>query len=458
MSYRSLWFGNTDLGNLNNTLQFNEYTGPKGDKSEWTTSASFDGSSKTFKELAPSGSENWVLLRSTGASLVLNGSNHVVTLQDGEVRTYGDPTGFNSFQMLVSRVQPNGVTWTYQWQGGTYLGQGRPISVTNNLGYRISLEYLSDTSTNIDDWSFVKTVKFYNLAVSTTVPVSTASRTRIPNGVQVVTAGGQVWNVSGSTAPLSTDTYISSAPFQVKTPSSTATNLTYTAVRLKVAALPTYNFHVTTSAVKNGLTTNYDFSMASVSGSNIGTTKVTDPLGKITEVQYTDYTAPLAQAAFPFKITNPLGNITQYSTNGYIITSVMRPDGDQDVYGYDSRGNLNLITHKAKPGGYGRVGILCCNLHKHNRLQSAGIRHRSHRQDHQLHLRSPARRRADRDAAARFIGYPPRQEIYLRATFGLDQQWRRGIRAKYAIGMVEVRRADLPDDGYRRERLRRRKC
>lgn len=350
LGFRNFWFGNTDSNSLNNTLALTVYEGPKGGQEKWSATVSFDGSSNTFNEIDPAGSENWALARSIGPKLTASGANRVLTMPDGETRTYGIPSGNNSFQMLLSRVQPNGVTWIYQWEEGQYLGQGRATSVTNNLGYRIALEYLSNTSSAMSDWAFVKTVRFYNLAVSGTVPVATATRTRTGTSVDIVTSGGQVWRVLGQTSPSNTDVYVSSVPFQVKTPSSSAVNRAYTAITLKIAALPTYNQHFTTSATINGMTYGYDFVMASVNGSNIGTTRVTDPLGKTREVQYTDYTAPLAKAAFPLRVTDETGNVTQYAANGYIVTSVTRPEGDQDVLSYDARGNLTGITHKAKPG------------------------------------------------------------------------------------------------------------
>ena len=349
IKYRSLWFGNQDSNSLVNTLALYDNAGSKGSKDNYSATATFDGSSKTFTETPPSGSQIWVLARGTGATLVYSSPNYVLTLQDGEVRTYGVPSGTSSVWVLVSRVEPNGVTWTYQWQPGPTLGSWRPISVTNNLGFSVSLVYLSDVTSSAD-WDFVKTVNFYNLAISTTVPVSTASRTRISNGIQAVTTGGQVWNVIGLTAPAAPDTYYSNTQFQVKTPSSSTTNLSYNAVTLKISTLPTVNMHVTTSAVNNGLTYNYDFSMSNATGSYIGETKVTDPLNNVLDLQYTYYTSPLSQAAFPLKVTDPLTRSTQYATNGYIITSVTRPAGDQDVYGYDGRYNVTSITHVAIPG------------------------------------------------------------------------------------------------------------
>lgn len=321
-----------------------------------------DNNLQTYVSITIDDSSKLFIRMSSGAYAVVRGNYELLqesedgqtfqyTRKNGEVVTFGvaqnqiEPSAGHCNSntsvspeaqcglLMLRRSFPSGITWTYDWQASDIFV--RPLSLSNNLGFKISLTHLSGVTpdiTNYQDWAFVTGVNFYNLAVSAS-PLSSASRSRVSGAIQIVTDGGQIWRVTGSGDP---DT----GTFSVKTPSSSSTNFTY---------LPVHPFfsHPTTSAVVNGVSYSYDFYLSG----NTGTTTVTDPTGVTTRVDYTRHTSKVSSAAFPLSITDGAGNVTAFETvKGYLITSVTRPEGDKDLFQYDARDNITLRTRKAKPG------------------------------------------------------------------------------------------------------------
>jgi YD repeat-containing protein len=332
LSYTDYWSSGPVGNSLKNSVGY--IYDEKHDK--YYATVSFDNSSSTFR-IETDGS--WTKLRGGYGNVVESSDYQNVwdTRKDGEVRTYGVPSGGSSINglKLLSRALPNGIIWTYTWD--SLSGYSRPASVTNNLGYKISLEYLSNTNPTNSDWNFVKTVYFYNLAISS-VALKSASRSKNSGIIQIITDGGQTWSVSGNASY--DPNFPSLPPFAYKTPSSSSMNFSFQPVK------PLSSYHRTTSATLNGLTTNYDFYLLG----NSGTTTVNDPLGAQTVVQYTSYTSPWSSTAFPTTVTDSIGNVTAFASTGYIISAVTRPEGDQDVFAYGARTNITLVTHKSKPG------------------------------------------------------------------------------------------------------------
>ncbi len=334
LNYSDYWSSGPVQNSMNNYVSF--YYDERHERE--TATVVFENSSKTFRRNA---NGTYTKLRGGYGNLVESTDGLTIwdTLKDGEVRTYGIPSEQTNpgFLMLLTRALPNGVIWTYEWQ--TYGIFGRPMSITNNLGYKITIEYLSNGNPYTDyDWGFEKTIRFYNLAVSSNA-LSSASRSKASGIINITTAGGQQWSVSGNS--FYDPNYPGAPPFTYKTPSSSTMNFSFNPKK------PVTTGHRLTSVVFNGITYNYDFYLSAV---NDGVTEVTDPLGSKTTVQYKTYTSPLSSAAFPQIITDPLGNVTNYTATGYIINSITRPEGDKDIFTYGARTNIELVTHKAKPG------------------------------------------------------------------------------------------------------------
>lgn len=337
LSYTDYWSGGPVGNSLRNVIYY--VFDEKHEK--YYSTVAFENSSSTFR-IENDGS--WTKLRGGYADVVESADHNTVTdtRKDGEVRTYGVPAGADATSLrLLTRTMPNGVKWTYEWQVYT-ANYVRVVSVSNNLGYKIGVEYLSNVNPVFPDpatdWYFVKQVNFYNLAVSSS-SLKSAYRTKNSSTLNITTDGGQLWSISGS--PSYDPDYPGAPPFTYKTPSSASMNFSFSPVK------PLSGSHKTTSATVNGITYDYDFYL---SGGN-GTTTVTDPLDAETVTQYVSYASPWSSAAFPTVLTDALDNATTFVTGTpYVITSITRPEGDQDVFTYGARTNITQVTHKAKPG------------------------------------------------------------------------------------------------------------
>lgn len=157
----------------------------------------FENSSETYKI---DESNKCLKLRGGYGNVAESGSIITDVRNDGEIMSYGLPPGAPSlgYFPLLARKLPNGVKidYNYQFSGGSL----RPLSVSNNLGYSIQLEYVGNTSPSQvnGNWYKVSAVKFYNFAVST-LPLQTALQTYLPNNItQISATGGEVWRVAGN--------------------------------------------------------------------------------------------------------------------------------------------------------------------------------------------------------------------------------------------------------------------
>lgn len=249
------------------------------------------------------------------------------------------PPGTSSlyYLVLLSRNLPNGVVWSYNWE--MFNGLARPTAVSNNLGYKISLEYDNGVAADYGNSPitvglyFVKKVNFYNLAASMS-PLATATRSTSSGVIQLVTDGGQIWQVSGSPV-VPPDGVASSGPFMVKTPSASSMNSTFTPI---TPGNPAQN----TSSTVNGVTYNYSFAFTRGLGpGGSGVTTVTDPAGGVTEISYSRYQAQYTSAAFPYQVKDALNNVTAYEVvNGYQVTSVTNPLGGKEIMNMTLEGML----------------------------------------------------------------------------------------------------------------------
>jgi YD repeat-containing protein len=325
---------------------------------------SIENASKKFRRQA---NGSYVVDRGSLETLVegADGRSFVYTQKDGEQYTFGIPpietnlSGSSGYctsnsatspwaqcgLVLLRRALPSGIELTYQWDSHAGL-YARPVRVSNNLGYEIGLSYLLNSTPNINnfrDWAFVTGIHFRNLS-QTSTSVYSGSRSLIQRNLPgsggyytevagLNTVGGEVWEISNSTV---------SGPTAVKMPSSNVINWSFPgASPTHLASPPTVNL------VVNGMTYGYRFHLSG----GLGRTSVTDPTGATAEINYSKYTSKVSSSAFPTSAVNPLGQVTSYESLGhYIITSVTHPEGNKEIYGYDSRDNLVSKTYRPKPG------------------------------------------------------------------------------------------------------------
>jgi len=307
-----------------------------------TANVAFEGSSLSFKRAV-----NWYQVRYNNATLSqsTDGNTLTLTTKDGEARVYSNkntqttPTYF----VLISRTQPNGIVWTYDWSFYNIL-YARVNSIKNNLGYMIVPSYQSDSIVQSDIeasyyWHFVKGLKFYNLAASLNpifeVNGSYGSRGTQGREVSITTSTGEIWKTKG--AAYSSTHQGSSGTFSIKTPSSSSYNITYTPVLLDPVSKP-----LTTSLNNNGEIYIYTYNW---NYDNTASVSINDPLGNTKKFLYFKPNGGVATTGYPTSITDALGRVTKYTVNdGYQITSITKPDLNVDQYEYDSRNNL--ISHK----------------------------------------------------------------------------------------------------------------
>jgi RHS repeat-associated protein len=256
----------------------------------------------------------------------------------------------------------------------------RLSSVTDNKGYQIKFSYETNGPANPQDahintqgsWSRLTSAKGLNMAVETCAPevdnctptnawpTVTYSRT-VDNGapvLEVADPGGRTWRYKQPIYEYVPITYNSGKyidRFLMKRPDSAS--YTYELRRVRGVKQPG-DHDLTVSS--SGKEDHYDFTTAAppASGVSRGVTTKTSASGAVTTIEVDSWAAPYSNGA-PMggfyrlkKTTDALGNSWTYEFNHSTgrVTELIAPEGNREVYTYNSRGNVTSVTRKAKPG------------------------------------------------------------------------------------------------------------
>lgn len=251
---------------------------------------------------------------------------------------------------------------------------GRLHSVADNRGYQLRFSYLSDLPSapthfdNYYDWSRLTSVTALNNAVETCAPETsctlsgswpTVTYQRGQSGndpvLTVTQPEGRVWRYRGSQSQTNT----SSGPrytgsFFIQRPDSSAENYE---VRYTSGALQSGDHEL---SVFQGLQTDhYDFASSTVS-TNLTSSTITrtSATGAVSSYEAYHYRVPVSppyvygEFTRLHRRTDGLGNVWRFNhdaSTGQLI-SARAPEGNEEVYFYDSRGNVTTVTRRDKAG------------------------------------------------------------------------------------------------------------
>lgn len=331
--------------NFNITYYYEQNTG--------NVTISGNGISKLFQ--ATNGGLSHVDSEQSGESLTLlpGGATAEYVTRDG-AKYYFDIIGPSDIIKSSKITYPDGKVERLFWKtimicnssGLACDFYSRLQSVTNNFGYQIKFEYVTDSYSESDPsslspWQTISKATAVNNSIEYCDPNSdhcplssywpSSSYSRDGWEWTAILPGGRSWKYKESSDS-------NSLILQIQSPGSS-----------------TYDFSVYTSRSssriqieKAGSTWNYDFSDGIVTR--------TDPVGNILKAQ------SVAYGVVGRRLTRSLAPIGQqlaydYDTYGRLIKTTW-PEGNYSIYAYDDRGNLVSSTSTAKTGsGLGSVGI-----------------------------------------------------------------------------------------------------
>ncbi len=307
-----------------------------------------------FQDTSGTGTGPFLPMNDLGASLTFNGTTYTYTGSDGTVATF---TNYCSSYYVCSAgghggtistlTYPNGLSYTFTWRTtNVFLGL---LSINNNLGYQIKINYACDTPTSAACYKQAQTVIAMNNAVDYCPPAANAC-TGLTQSWPTLTI------VHGSTADTVTDSLNNTYTAAISTSGSLTTRtITYPSLTRSISftrndsCTPTTPCSPDTRTVVDGSGTwTYDFDFNTSSG--VVTVNTQDPLG-----DQSQFVSGMATGQ-PSDITiDPSGlNLsTTYSYDSYgRVASVLHPEGNSEQYTYNNsrRGNLTQIDKVAKPG------------------------------------------------------------------------------------------------------------
>jgi YD repeat-containing protein len=290
-----------------------------------------------------------------GNGATLTGGEHAdftYTGGGGSTITFGAPVedrlGASSFcshsganlngcqALATGMARPDGATTSLDWDIATLCATTfnldgsldcqyawRLAGVTNNFGYALAFNYISDSvplhQLPSGDWFKRSGITLSHGADSRTISYAYPS-----GGVMEVTdMGGRVWRLTAGANSLG-----------IRRPGSSADDISVT-----------FSGNFVTQIVRDGVTTTYS---RVVSGTDATTTiTAVDGDAGTTDPQ-TVVVADLSLGRIT-SVTDPLGRVTTYQYDGSSrLTRVTRPEGNSIGYAYDGRGNVTETRLREK--------------------------------------------------------------------------------------------------------------
>lgn len=295
------------------------------------------GSGSTFEAVA-----NIFTQAGTGAVYTFDNKHIVLTSNQKTTSQY-----------YASSVQyPNGERITYTY--GTYsypLGTTprtyyRPIKISSNLGYAISVTYQSDVFPG-SGWSLPAQATLYATS-NPSVPLAQLTYTLPGNGeVAITDLGGRVFRCAGCAIAMGGD-------IEASTGSTTLPGETSAALQVASSAAST---QLVGSVVRDGVTWTYTYTNPRLNGVSSGwiydKLVVSGPNGYNQSYSLTQTNTGGAgtQRNLMTSATDPLLRVTGLQFDGtFRLTKLTLPEGNSVAVTYDSYGNVTSKITKAKLG------------------------------------------------------------------------------------------------------------
>jgi RHS repeat-associated protein len=240
-----------------------------------------------------------------------------VTYPTGEVISYA----YDTYLQIVGSIQR------------TYY---RPVTLTSNLGYAISITYQSSTF-GTTGWGTPAVATLYATA-NPSVPLARLTY----SGTTITDLAGRVYQCSGCTTALGYDTDTTTGSATLPGDSAPSLQVTKNATADLVA-----------SVVKDGVTWTYTYTNPRLNGWASAwlydQVVVTGPNG-YTQT-YSMVVFNITQRLVLASIADPLGRTSSYTYDLYFRpTAITLPEGNKVQYTYDTYGNVISKVTKAKPG------------------------------------------------------------------------------------------------------------
>lgn len=255
-------------------------------------------------------------------------------------------TGSNPNTLMYyasSITYPNGevISYTYDTtmlSGRTYY---RPIRITSNLGFFITIAYHGNTL-GVDDWDGVSEAAIY-ASDAPTVPLGRLTYVRTDpatNTTTITDLGGRVFTCRGCANSLGT--YMETSVGMLQLPGEGSAHL-------QVASVP--NKTLVASVTRDGVAWNYSYTnprnpSTSLTRYLYDRLTVTGPNGYNTAYDMIER----GELNVISQITDSIGRQTSYEFDvGYRVTRIVYPEGNAVSVVYDDFGNITSRTSHPKP-------------------------------------------------------------------------------------------------------------
>jgi RHS repeat-associated protein len=281
------------------------------------------------------------------ATLTRTATTWTFTAADGTValfnRSLTTESPYMANEGLISQLtRPNGERLTFHYNSSTV---GRRLqSVTNNLGYQLHFQYVSNSADA--NWGRIDTVRAINNAVEYCAP--TANSCTLTSPWPRLTFGSATneqnvtWDVSATTSYTMRYFFTAGALTGIRRPTSgSGQNVTLT-----------WNGNNQVASISNGDGT-WNYAYSPLSDPDIQhVTTITDPLSQDTVVTTTRLDSWVDPWSLPvwrvYRVEDALGELTTYSYYSYSyptsveyrLSAVVYPEGNEVRFTYDGRGNL----------------------------------------------------------------------------------------------------------------------
>ncbi|MFB0999346.1 MAG: hypothetical protein QMC13_03855, partial [Colwellia sp.] len=251
------------------------------------------------------------------------------------------------------------VTITYDVADAGQFDAHRPVKLSSNIGYDLHIDYQSDVIGNIG-WGKVSLAKI----VKTSSGVTLAQQTYSGSTTTSLTDwNNRTWQYTGFSNSVEEDDYTNN--FTLKLPGDSSNTLVVTSATRSHAdtnrnkfvtmdeLISTNHNKFVTNVTRTGQSFNYTYTAKSGTGydpkKQFSKVSISGPGGYSREVGFIVQPIPYSRQ-FIQTDKDSLGNITTYGyTTGNRLGSVLYPEGNQEIYTYDSLGNITSKRLIDKP-------------------------------------------------------------------------------------------------------------
>jgi RHS repeat-associated protein len=245
-----------------------------------------------------------------------------------------------------SVAYPNGETIAYSYQTTTDPGDPfnrtyyRPVTLTSNFGYFISLAYQGDTF-GTNEWGAVREAAIYS-AAAPAIPLGRL--TYGAGGSPITDLGGRVSSCTGCTNQLGVE--LEAAVGMTQLPGEAAP-------AMQAAAAP--GAQVVGAVTRDGVTWTYGYdNLRYWSNTPVylyDRLTVSGPNGYHQVYDVATWGTPIVKRNVITRMTDSIGRATSHTFDeSYRPTRIVFPEGNEVSVAYDARGNINWRRTRARPG------------------------------------------------------------------------------------------------------------